>query len=234
MSTPPRLDPEQLASELATLPDLSTSVPAELNALRIALARAVASGQDAGQLATDLNTPAGWQSVDFSKPPIVQKPGVQEPGTEGQPPPAEGELATITLPGGDSARHLFGAAAETAAPPSWIAQIVPIAAAKNIPSRAVVLDREPTALGGLELPTWARALSPAAIYGPVTVTSDLLQVTTSKWIIIFHFVVETVQFVRGSTVLCVLPISSSVSGSSPDAVISSGSAWLPPPPHFGS
>ena len=204
MSTPPRLDSNQLASELAKLPDFSTATGVELNALRIALARAVASGQDADQLASALNAPVGWQSVNFSQPPIPRKPGTTQ-----QPP-------TTTTP---------EISAVPATPPEWIATIVPIALTKNIASRAVVLDHEPTALGGLELPSWARALSAAATYGPVSVTSDLLQTTSTKWIIIFHFV-ENVQFVRGSTVLCVLPISSSVSGSQADAALSSGSAWL--------
>ncbi|HZD47303.1 MAG TPA: hypothetical protein VE178_01040, partial [Silvibacterium sp.] len=222
MSTPPRLDSSQLASELAKLPDFSTATGVELNALRIALARAVASGQDADQLASALNAPAGWQSVNFSQPPIPGKPGTT------QQPPATTDAATITVTGGDSTRHLFAATVQ-ATPPEWIATVAPIALNKNIASRAVVLDHEPTALGGLELPSWARALSPAAIFGPVSATSDLLQTTSTKWIIIFHFVVESVQFVRGSTVLCVLPILSSVSGSHADAALSSGSAWLAAP-----
>ena len=204
---------------ISKLPDFSTATNVELNALRIALARAVASGRDADQLASALNARAGWQSVNFSQPPIPRKPGTT------QQPPATTDAAAITITGGDNTRHLLPAAVP-ATPPEWIASVVPIALTKNIASRAVVLDHEPTALGGLELPSWARALSPAATYGLVSVTSDLLQTTSTKWIIIFHFVVEDVQFVRGSTVLCVLPISSSVSGSQADAALSPGSAWL--------
>ncbi|HTA85295.1 MAG TPA: hypothetical protein VK729_03430 [Silvibacterium sp.] len=217
MSTPPSINADALAVELAKLPALSTSAPVELDPLRIALARAVASGQDADQLARDLSTPGGWQSIDFSKPPILTKAGAPPPQ---QPIPVAAEVA-IARP------------VAAAAPPEWISTIVPIALKKNISSRVVVLDHEPTALGGLELPAWARALSPAAAYGPINVTSAQLQITTTKWIVIFHFI-ETVQFVRGSMVLCVLPISSSVSGSATDATISSGSAWLAAQPFVSS
>jgi hypothetical protein len=210
MATPPLLSADALAAELAKLPDFSTATAAELNSLRIALARAIASGQDVTQLASDLNAPAGWQSVNFSQPPVLRKPGT--PTTQQPARPAPQITVAPPAPAGE--------------PPGWISTIVPIALSKSISSRVVVLDHEPTALGGLELPDWARALSAAATYGPVTVTSDLLRVATSKWIVIFHFIVETVQFVRGSTVLCVLPISSSISGSATDATISSGSAWL--------
>src|ERR1700733_8158312 len=74
MSTPPSLGPGALATELAKLPSFSSTSSNELDPVRIAIARAVASGQDASQLAHELNTPAGWQSVDFSKPPVPQSP----------------------------------------------------------------------------------------------------------------------------------------------------------------
>ena len=207
MPPSPTVTAEALASALAQLPSLSVA-SAELDSVRIAIARAIASGQDAGQLALDLNTPAGWQSVDFSKPPIPAKPGT-----------------TTTQSAMDSAMVTTPAAASAKAPPEWISTIVPVALAKAVSSRVLVLDREPTALGGLERPAWARALSPAATYGPVTIVNDLLQVTTTKWIHVFNFV-EAVQFVRGTTVLCVLPISSSVTGSQTKAGISAGSAWM--------
>ncbi len=208
MSTPPPVTAEALAAALAELPSLS-AVSGELDSIRIAIARAIVSGQDAGQLTTDLNTPAGWQSVDFSKPPIPTKPG-----TSGAQHAADAAMLTTTP-----------AVASVKAPPEWISTIVPIALSKNVSSRVLILDREPTALGGLERPAWARALSPAATYGPVTVVNDLLQITTTKWIHVFHFV-ETVQFVRGTTVLCVLPISTVVTGSQTKAGISAGSAWI--------
>ncbi len=176
------------------------------------------SGQDPDQLAKDLSTPAGWQSVDFSKPPILTKAGAPP----AQPPTLTPDALTPTPPD-----------ATASTPPEWISTIVPIALKKNVSSRVVVLDHEPTALGGLELPAWARALSPAATYGPVTVVSAQLKTTTTKWILPFHFI-ETVQFVRGSTVLCVLPLSSLSSGSGTSATIFAGSAWLAAQPFVSS
>ena len=208
MSTPPPVTAEALAAALADLPSLSAS-SAELDSIRIAIAQSIASGQDAGQLARDLNTPAGWQSVDFTKPPIPAKPGTADAQ------PIADDAMVAAMP----------AATKAKTPPAWISTIVPIATAKNVSSRVLVLDREPTALGGLERPAWARALSPAATYGPVTIVNDLLQITTTKWIHVFHFV-QTVEFVRGTTVLCVLPISTFVTGSQTKAAISAGSAWV--------
>ncbi len=216
MSTPPSLGPGALATELAKLPSFSSTSSNELDPVRIAIARAVASGQDASQLAHELNTPAGWQSVDFSKPPVPQSPVASPQKTV-----ADAAIATTPPP------------AATSLPPEWIATIVPIALSRNISSRVLVLDREPTALGGLERPAWARALSPAATYGPVTVANSLLQTTTTKWIQIFHFV-ETVEFVRGSTVLCVIPLSIFTSGSQTQASIFAGSAWLAAQPFVAS
>src|ERR1035438_3916995 len=54
MSTPPRLDANALATALAMLPALSPSTTTGLDPVHIALARAIASGQDADQLARDL------------------------------------------------------------------------------------------------------------------------------------------------------------------------------------
>src|SRR5271165_1131966 len=218
MSTPPRIDPSALAAALAKLPSFSTSTSAELDPVRIALARAIASGQDADQLAKDLSTPAGWQSVDFSKPPVLTKAGAPP----SQPPTLTSNALTPTSPD-----------TTASTPPEWISTIVPIALKKSVSSRVVVLDHEPTALGGLELPAWARALSPAAIYGPISVVSAELKTTTTKWILPFHFI-ETVQFVRGSTVLCVLPLSSLSSGSGTSATIFAGSAWLAAQPFVSS
>ena len=155
MATPRLLNAAALAAELSKLPAFSTGTVAELNSLRVAVARAIASGQDAAQLARDLNAPAGWQSVNFSQPPVP--PGAVAPATQ-----RRAELAPEIAPAVE--------------PPGWISTIVPIALSKSISSRVVVLDHEPTALGGLELPAWARALSPAAVYGPASVASDLLRV----------------------------------------------------------
>jgi hypothetical protein len=216
MPTLPRLGAEALAAELAKLPSLSTTASVELDPVRIALARAIASGQSADQLASDLSTPAGWQSVDLSKPPLMPKAGGS---------PTEQTAAAPAV--------LVATPAAASKPPEWIGTIVPIALAKSISSRIVVLDREPTALGGLERPAWARALSPVTTYGPIAVSNALLQVTTLKWIQIFYFV-ETVQFVRGTTVLCTLPLSNHTTGSLSNATILAGSAWLAAQPLVAS
>ena len=209
MPTPPRLGADALASELAKLPSISTSSPVQLGPVRLAITRAIASGQDASQLARDLSTPAGWRSIDLSKPPITAKPSANAASQ----PAATAQL--LTAP----------SVATAAKPPDWAATVIPVALAKQVSSRVAVLDREPTALGGLELPAWARALSPAATYGPVVVSNPVLQITTTKWIQVFIFI-EAVQFVRGTTVLCVLPLSIFDTGSSTHATIFAGSVWL--------
>ncbi|HEY4379412.1 MAG TPA: hypothetical protein VGN01_03640 [Acidobacteriaceae bacterium] len=180
------------------------------------MARAVASGQSADQLANDLSTPPGWQSVDLAKPPLAPN------ASTSQNPLAAAAPAALTA----------APIAKTIAP-EWIATIVPVALAKSISSRVVVLDREPTALGGLERPSWARALTPATTFGPISVTNASLHVTTQKWIQIFYFV-ETVQFVRGTTVLCTLPLSNHTTGSLSNATILAGSAWLAAQPLVAS
>ena len=52
MATSPPVTAEALAAALAQLPSLSAA-SAELNPIRIAIARAIVSGQDPGQLALD-------------------------------------------------------------------------------------------------------------------------------------------------------------------------------------
>jgi hypothetical protein len=205
MATPQRLSSDALASELAKLPDFSAPTSTNLDAVRIAIARAVASGQSADQIAADLGAPAAWQGIDFSR--------TAQSGT--------GSAA----PSGTSTAKALPASGAPASVPDWIGKTVPLALAKDITTRVVVLDREPTALGGLEGPAWARALKPAAIYGPVALSSPGLQVNTSKFIITFVFT-ETVEFVRSGNVLCVLPLSIFHFGSPNQASIVSGSAWI--------
>src|SRR5215472_9560821 len=193
-----RIGADALVSELAKLPPFTAPASATLNAVRIAVARAIASGQSADQLALDLGLPQAWRGIDLSKPPAMARAAQKASAV----PPAP------------------------AAPPDWAKQIVPIALAKETSARVVVLDREPTALGGLELPAWARALKPSATYGPITVTSPTLQTTTQKWIIIFWFT-GTVEIVRSGAVLCVVPITIFKLGPPPtEAHIDSGSAWI--------
>jgi hypothetical protein len=200
-----RLSVEALSSELSKLPSLTASSPSHLDPVRIAIARAIASGQSADQLAIDLGVPAGWQGIASSKPPSL-------PGSATSPAPS----SKTTTP------KLQTPQAEA---PDWIAKIVPLALAKTVTTRVAVLDREPTALGGLERPAWGRALSPSATYGPLRATSSDLQIKAPKWIVVFNFT-ETVEFVRAGSVLCVLPLSIFHFGSPTQAAILSGSAWI--------
>ncbi len=205
-----RLGADELLSELAKLPFLTATAGSTLDAVRIALTRAIASGQSADQIASDLGVPTAWQGIDLSKPPTI----------------------VLANPAGQSAAPAAGSApaakpalASPPTPPDWAAAIIPLALAKDITTRVVMLDHEPSALGGLELPAWARALSPSATIGPFTVSTPNLQVNAFKWIIIFTFS-GTVEFVRGGTVLCVVPISILSFGAPSEASITSGSAWI--------
>ena len=63
MTKPTRLSAQALATELSKLPQLTAS--ANLDPARLAIARAIASGQDADQLAADLSLPAGWSGIDL-------------------------------------------------------------------------------------------------------------------------------------------------------------------------
>src|SRR5882757_8036674 len=214
MTTLHRLDGKTLSSELSKLPLLTASTPSHLDPVYIAIARAVASGQGADQLAKDLGVPAGWQGITLSKrPPVASDVTSPAAGPDAPTPKLKG---TVHAPA-----------------PDWIATIMPLALAKNITTRVVVLDREPTALGGLERPAWARALSPSATYGPITAISSDLQIKTLKWIQVFNFT-ETVEFVRAGSVLCVLPLSIFHFGSPTHAGIVSGSAWIAVHPFVSS
>jgi hypothetical protein len=210
MATLQRLGADGLASELSKLPPLEAATASTLNAVRVSIARAIASGQNADQLSTDLGIPGGWQGINFSKPPAI---------TIGAPP------STAVVPATPSTADATPQASAQAAPPAWIGEIVPLALAKDTLTRVAVLDREPTAFGGLEGPAWARALSPSASYGPITVASASLQVNTLKWIQIYNFT-ETVELVRAGTVLCVVPLSIFHFGTPTNASIVSGSAWV--------
>ncbi len=204
-----RLGADALASELAKLPSLTASAGSTLDAVRIALARAIASGQSADQIASDLGVPAPWQGIDLTQPPAI---GLANPSGSSGATPAVAPAAKPAL-------------ALPSAPPDWAAAIIPLALAKDITTRVVVLDHEPSALGGLELPAWARALSPAATIGPITVSTPNLQLNTLKWILTFVFT-GTVEFVRDGTVLCVVPVSILEFGLPTAARVTAGSAWI--------
>ena len=66
-----RLGADALASELSKIPLLTGSPASTLDAVHIAIARAIASGQSADQLAADLGIPSAWQGINLSKPPTV-------------------------------------------------------------------------------------------------------------------------------------------------------------------
>jgi len=208
-----RLSADALASALAKLPSIATTAGSTLDAVRIAMARSIATGQSADQIASDLGVPAVWQGIDLSNPPAVT---LDNPSATANAPAA----ATAT-------RELAARPAliSPVTPPDWAAAIIPLALAKDVTTRVVVLDHEPSALGGLELPGWARALRPSATIGPITVSTPSLQVTTLKWIVIFTFS-GTVEFVRGGTVLCVVPVSILSFGPPTEASITVGSAWI--------
>ena len=141
-TTPQRLSAEALTAELAKLPALATTAAVQLDPLRIAVARAIATGQSADQIANDLGVPAAWSAVDFTKPPAVFA--------------AKAAVAkAVTAPA--SAAPTAPAAPTTPTPPDWAAKIVPLALAGTLTTRVVVLDREPTALGGLDRPRGAHA-----------------------------------------------------------------------------
>jgi hypothetical protein len=204
-----RLSADALTSELAQLPLLSAVAATQVIAAQIAIARAIASGQSAQEIATALATPSGWEN-------ILHRSALQQSSAEPTPPKA----AQAAKP------HISSLSAGAA----WSDQIVSLALAKEINTRVAVVDRAPTALGGLELPVWARALSPSAIYGPVT--TDAIPALTSlatKWIIVFNFI-EMVEFVRAGQVLCVVPLNALHIGSPKQATIRAGSAWIAAPP----
>jgi len=208
-----RLGADALASELAKLPSLTTTAAPTLDAVRIALARAIASGQSADQIAADLGVPSVWQGIDLSKPPAITLANVPATTNAAPAPATTQELVTkpaVTMP---------------LTPPDWAAGIVPLALAQDVTTRVVVLDQEPSALGGLGLPAWARALKPSSTIGPITVSTPALQLSTQKWIIIFRFT-GTLEFVRGGTVLCVVPASIVSFGLPTEATVDAGSAWI--------
>src|SRR6185312_999763 len=206
MSTPQRLSAEALTAELAKLPGFIAAAPVQLDPVRVAVARAIATGQSTEEIAGALGVPGAWRGIDFTRPPAV--------------------FANRTAARASSAALPVSPVALR--PPDWAKKIVPLALAGNLTTRVVVQDREPTALGGLERPAWARALSPSAIYGPVTITDPASGVSTQRWLTIYNFT-ETVEFTRGGVPLCVLPVSIVhflLTTTATDATILAGPVWL--------
>jgi len=78
---------ESVAQALAAFPPINSANASILNAVRIALARAIASGQDATQLGQELSTESIWLGVDLK---AVARPTTQPAGPTAPvaPPPA--------------------------------------------------------------------------------------------------------------------------------------------------
>jgi hypothetical protein len=232
MAASGRITADALATQLAKVPAFTHANPKTLDAVRIAVTKAIASGQSADQLAADMGVPAAWKGIDLTKPPDFpttneqdrrgQEAAPSEPIPTPRPTPIPTPIpAPVPLPSPTP----VPTPAPGRVPPDWAKQIIPIALKDQTATRMVVLDREPTALGGLELPAWARGQKPAAIYGPIAVTSPDLQAVTLKWILIFRFA-GVAEFVRSGTVLCVLPISMLRFGQPKQADVTAGSAWM--------
>jgi hypothetical protein len=202
------MDASTLARELAKLPLLNAQSSAALNATRLALTRAIASGQSTAELAAGLSVPAAWQQIDFSQPPAIALPSTT--GTAAAAPaPRTEQLRTSAI----------------LQPPEWAAAVIQLALDGSAATRVAILDREPTALGGLELPAWARAMKATATIGPIDVQGQGLEGTGQRWLNIYSLE-ETVEFVRGGTVLCVVPLSVLQIGPLSEYSISAGSVWI--------
>jgi hypothetical protein len=252
MNKPFGLDAVTLATELNKLPLLAATTATLLDPAHLAIARAVASGQSADELAQALSIPAGWAGLDIFKTPAPTASGVTD-----APVPSSAHAATTSqtpirapiapgvpvvpvrpvtpvtpivpvvpvVPVAPVVPVVPVTPTVPIQPPAWAIDLIPILVKETTITRVVILDREPTALGGLETPAWARALSPSAVYGPVTATSTGVQLQTPKWIIVYSFT-ETVQIIRAGTVLCVLPLSIFHIGNPKQATVTAGSVWI--------
>src|ERR1019366_8006959 len=242
MATDQILGARELASALSQLPPMNATAPT-LQAARVAIARAIATGQSVDEITTGFQVPSAWQGIDLSKPPGLtlgtptsNVPGDNERSRDSlpispQPVPVPHPVPSpVPVPTPTPAPPPSPTPSPTPPPPApplptWIAGIVQIALGNPVVTRIVVLDSAPTALGGLERPAWARALSPAASYGPIAASGPVLQNGASKWIQVFTFT-EVVQFQRSGTVLCVVPLSIFHFGSPTSATIVAGSVWI--------
>ncbi|MEO8869410.1 MAG: hypothetical protein ABI357_01115, partial [Granulicella sp.] len=253
MNKPLGLDAIALPTELNKLPLLAAASANLLNPAYLAIARAVASGQSADDLAQALSVPVGWGSLDIFK---TLAPTVAGGVADVQVQSSRHAVAAIDAPIKISIAPVVPVVPVRPVtpvrpvvptvpivpvvpvvpvlpvtpivpikPPTWAIDLIPILLKDTTITRGAILDREPTALGGLETPGWARALSPSAVYGPITATSNGVQLQTSKWIIVYSFT-ETVQIIRAGTVLGVLPLSIFHIGNPKQATITAGSAWI--------
>ena len=169
---------ETIARALSGLPSFRTNDTGALVAARADLARAIASGQDPGQLSTDLSTPGPWLGVDLKKAAGITPPTAATPALE-----------------------------NAAKPAAWVTAAAQAAHQSKSALRVAVLDRDPTAVTSLSLPVWAHGQKSVATYGPLLIENKEAQLTFQKWLIIYIVPVQMVSFVRGSTTLFVAPFA---------------------------
>ena len=203
------LPAESVARLLAELPTIQSGDPGALNAARIALARAIASGQDAQQLGTDLQTPGAWLGLNLTT--IAQQPTTTQP-TGAQP-------ATPAAPSTAPAQG-----APLVPPPAWAVAAANAAVQAKSALRIAVLDRDPTTMSSLSLPSWAQAQSAVATYGPFIVQNSSQQISFQKWLNIYIIPVQMVSFVSGSATLFIAPLAAS--GKFKSVSLAAGSAWI--------
>ena len=168
---------EKVVPALATLPTFSANDRPTLDAVRVALARAIATGQDAAQLAQELSAPGPWLPV---------------------------QLNSATDPSGRSSSP---ASTKKTKLPSWIAAAAETAVKASTVLRVAVLDRDPDWVSRLGQPATVRGQKASATYGPITIVSADQRFTLQKWVIVYLVPVQMVSFVRGTTTLLVAPIA---------------------------
>jgi hypothetical protein len=116
-----------------------------LGAARTDLARAIASGQDAAQLKSDLSTAAAWVGLD------LQRAVGSSTDTAKATPEVETKLKVET--------------------PVWaVAAAKAVVQAKSA-LRVAVLDRDPAGMSSLSLPVWAQGQKAVATYGPLLINN---------------------------------------------------------------
>jgi len=190
---------ETVAPALARLPALRTGDVSALGAARTDLARAIASGQDAGQLASDLAAPAAWLGVDLQK-------------AAGLTPPADRQaMETVTT-------------SPVATQLVWAVEAAKAAVQAKSALRVAVLDRDPAGMSSLSLPVWAQGQKAVATYGPLLIENAGAQLTFQKWLNIYIIPVQMVAFVQGSATLFVAPVAAT--GSSKTVALAAGSVWV--------
>ncbi|HZT33122.1 MAG TPA: hypothetical protein VFA33_24760 [Bryobacteraceae bacterium] len=192
---------ETVARLLAALPPLRTGDVGMLSAVRTDLARAIASGQDAGQLASDLSTPAAWLGLDLRRAAGPTPPTAPPPA----PPAPAAEEAAVP-------------------PPAWAVAAAQAAVQAKSALRVAVLDRDPASMPSLRLPAWAQGQQAVATYGPLLVESAASQITFQKWLIIYIIPVQMVSFVQGATTLFIAPLAAT--GSEKTVTLAAGSVWV--------